>query len=327
MGHHRSARVADTGEFPLIGILGRMVRGQRKNPALVRGIGDDCAVIRSGNSRQLVTVDAFVEGVHFNRKWISAQDAGWKALVANLSDIAAAGGKPTVAVVSLELSPSMETSWVKGFYSGLLACARKYGVAVAGGNISRSTHFASHITLIGEAPKKIIGRTGARPGDILAVTGSLGGSLAGLMCLKQNIKGGAVSSAIKRHNRPVPRLAEGRMLAGVAHALIDISDGLVHEAGLLAEASGVRMVMDVGMFPVYPAARALAKVRLKICAEELAGTSGEEYELLASLPRHKAGWAMKRGMKVVGLVAKGRGVMVSGIPVGAKPAGFEHFIS
>jgi thiamine-monophosphate kinase len=325
MGHRRSARVADTGEFPLIGILGRMVRGQRKNPALVRGIGDDCAVIRSGKSSQLVTVDAFVEGVHFNRKWTTAVDAGWKALAANISDIAAAGGKPSIAVISLELSPSMETSWVKGFYSGLLACARKYGVAVAGGNISRSTHFASHITLIGEAHKKNLARSGARPGDVLAVTGSLGGSLAGLLCLKQGLKGGAVGSAIRRHNRPVPRLAEGRMLAGVAHALIDVSDGLVHEAGLLAEASGVRMVLDVGLFPVHPAAQALAKTRLRICAEELAGTSGEEYELLAALPRNKTSWAIKRGMKIVGLVAKGKGVLVSGIPAGARPAGFDHF--
>ena len=85
------------------------------------------------------------------------------------------------------------------------------------------------------------------------------------------------------------------------------------------------MVMDVGMFPVHPSARALAKTRLRICAEELAGTSGEEYELLASLPRSKAGWAMKQGMKIVGLVAKGKGVLVTGIPTGAKPAGFDHF--
>ena len=320
MGHRRPATVADTGEFPLIGILGRMVRGQKKNPALIRGIGDDCALIRS-TPRQLVTVDAFVEGVHFNRKWTSARDAGWKALVANLSDIAAAGGRPSVALISLELAPSMKTAWVKGFYSGLLACARIYGVAVAGGNISRSTHFASHITLIGEAPKKPITRSGARPGDVLAVTGSLGGSLAGLMALRKGIRG----ALVKRHIHLEPRLKEGRELARVAHALIDISDGLVHEAGLIAEASGVRVVLDTALFPIHPSAQALAKTRLKICAEELAGTSGEEYELLAALPRHRTAWAMKRGMKIVGLVAKGKGVLVCGIPSGARPAGFDHF--
>ena len=319
MRHRRPARVGDTGEFRLIGILGRMVGAQRKNAALVKGMGDDCATIRPGSSRQLVTVDAFVEGVHFNRKWTSARDAGWKALAANLSDIAAAGGRPQVAVISLELPPAMEVSWVRGFYSGLLACARKYGVAVAGGNISRSTHFASHITLIGEAPKIFISRSGARPGDVLAVTGALGGSLAGLLALNKGIRG----ALVKRHIHPEPRLQEGRELARVAHALIDISDGLVHEAGLMAEASGVRMVLDAGMFPVHPSAKALAP-RLKISVEELAASSGEEYELLASLPRGKASWAMKRGMKIVGLVAKGRGVLIAGLP-SRQVNGFDHF--
>ena len=128
---------------------------------------------------------------------------------------------------------------------------------------------------------------------------------------------------LTRHFRHEPRLKAGRELARMAHALIDISDGLVHEAGLLAEASGVRMVLDAGMFPIHPSAKALAP-RLKVSVEELAASSGEEYELLASLPRGKSAWAMKRGMKIVGLVAKGRGVMVTGLQK-KSPSVFNHF--
>ncbi len=309
--------VSDLGERGLIGLIARWLSRQPRHSALVRGIGDDCATVRTAG-RELLTVDAFVEGVHFDRRWISARDAGWKALAANISDIAAAGGIPACALVSLELPPSLKVSWLKGFYSGLLSCARRYGVVVAGGNLSRSAHFAAHIALTGKAPARLVGRAGARPGDIVAVTGSLGGSLAGLMCLKRGIRGAAAKAAIRRHLHPEPRLAEGRALAKVAHALIDISDGLVHEASLLAEASGVRIVLDAPSVPVHPAVRALAR-RLGKSPISLAAGSGEEYELLAVLPRRLAGWAQRRGMRVIGLVARGRGV------IGAKSAGFDHF--
>lgn len=310
--------VAGVGERGLIRLIARMLARQGRKPALVRGIGDDCAVVR-GSARQLLTVDAFVEGVHFSRKWMPAADAGWKALAANISDIAAGGGIPACALVSLELPPALPVSWLKGFYRGLLSCARRYGVAVAGGNISRSPHFAAHITLTGEAPARVPERDGARPGDLVAVTGKLGGSLAGLLCLKRGIRGGAGRPAIRRHFHPEPRIREGRELARVAHALIDISDGLVHEAGLVAEASGVRVSLDANAVPVHPAARALAS-RLGWSPSALAAASGEEYELLAFLPRSAKGLVPRLGMKMIGVVVRGRGISGVGLA-----GGFDHF--
>jgi len=306
------------GERHLITLITRWLSRQPRFSTLVRGIGDDCATVRCAGKRELLTADAFVEGVHFDRRRVSAHDAGWKSLAANISDIAAAGGIPACALVSLELPPSLGVSWLKGFYSGLLSCARRFGVAVAGGNLSRSTHFAAHIALTGKAPARLVGRSGARPGDIVAVTGRMGGSLAGLLCLKRGIRGTAARTAIRRHLHPEPRVAEGRELAKVAHALIDISDGLVHEASLLAEASKVRIVLDASAIPVHPAARSLAR-RLGKSPISLAAGSGEEYELLAILPRRLAGRAQLKGMGVIGFVARGRGV------IGLKSAGFDHF--
>ncbi len=317
----REATAARAGEAGLLGLIARWLGRQEGISGLVRGVGDDCAVARPAGRRELLTVDAFVEGVHFSPRWLSPRDAGWKALAANVSDIAAAGGVPACALVSLELPPALRVSWLRGFYSGLLSCARAFGVAVAGGNISRSSHFAAHIALTGRAGARIAGRGGARPGDVLAVTGKLGGSLSGLLCLRRGIRGSAARAAVRRHLHPVPRVAAGVALARVAHAVVDISDGLVHEANLLAASSGVRVYIDAMKVPVHPAARILAP-RLRRSPAALALASGEEYELLAALPPAR----VPRPLAVVGRVERGRGVRVSGA-VGAATAGFDHFKS
>ncbi len=309
-------------------MITRWVQRQGKSPRLIRGIGDDCAILKT-TGRTLVTNDAFVEGIHFKRAWTSAADAGWKALAANVSDIAAGGGVPRAALVSLELPPALPVAWLKGFYGGLLECGRAYGVAIAGGNLSAGPHVAAHITIAGEAPTKRIGRDGARPGELVVVTGALGGSLAGLLCLRHGRKGPAARAAIGRHSRPVPPVTAGRVLARSASAMADISDGLARDAGHLAQESGIRVALVPGAIPIPFYADALAP-SLGYSPQALALESGEEYELVATLPRRRltaTTAALKRlrvHLTVVGEVRRGRGVELVGVR-GPAPAGFDHF--
>lgn len=321
----RPGTVAKAGEAKLLSLVRRWCGAGSRRPG--GGIGDDCATVKTG-ARTLMTTDAFVEGVHFRREWTPAWHSGWKALAASISDIAAAGGVPTAAVVSLELPPSLTVAWLREFYIGLMACARRFRIAVVGGNLSRSSHVACHIALLGDAPRRRVGRAGARPGDIVAVTGRLGGSLAGLLCLRRGIRGRAAEVARWRHMVPVPRVEAGRSLALVASAMIDVSDGLVHEARLIANESGVAVALVPGGVPVHPAAAALA-VALRRDAVELALGSGEEYELLVCVPRRRWGAAVRaarRGgvpLTAVGEVRRGTGVTLAGWS--RNPRGFDHF--
>lgn len=321
--------VARIGEFGLIGRIRGWTAGQRPSPYLVRGIGDDCAVLRTG-PRTLLTTDALVEDIHFRRAWSLPRGIGWKALAANVSDIAAGGGTPRAAVVSLELPPSLPIDWVRRFYSGLLSCARRYHIAIAGGNLTSSVHIAIHISLLGDAPMRGIGRDGARPGDLVVVTGALGGSLAGLLCLERGLRDADARRAITAHYRALPSPEVGRMLAAHATAMCDISDGLVQDAGHLADESGVQLVLIPGAGPVHAAAQAVAG-RVGRTPVDLALGSGEEYRLLATVPRRRYGALMRAmararlTMAAIGEVRRGRGVLVSGWP-GTRAGGFDHFL-
>lgn len=321
-------RVGRLGEARLISLIGGWLGDQERHRALLRGIGDDCAVVRGG-PRLLFTNDAFVEDVHFRRKWATAWQAGWKSLAANVSDIGAGGGVPLAALVSLELPASLEVKWLKEFYAGLRGCGRRYRVVVAGGNVCAGRRIAVHISLIGGAPPRVPGRRGAKPGDLVAVTGTLGGSLAGLLCLERRIRAPAARAAVLRHLLPQPSIETGRLLARFSSAQVDISDGLGREARLLADASKVRLVLVPGAVPVHPAAVALAGA-LGRAADDLALDSGEEYELLATFPRGRfrraAEAARRRGARLtaIGEVRHGRGVALLG-ERRSVPEAYEHF--
>ncbi len=321
--------IGSFGEAGLIKLITRWLRGQKRFHKLIKGGGDDCATTLVRSQRILFTNDALVERVHFKREWMPAWEIGWKALIANVSDIAAAGGTPVAALISLELPASLPVRWLKELYAGLLAGSRRYQVALAGGNISAGPHVAVHISLAGEAPAKRIGRGGARPGNLVVVTGALGGSLAGLRCLQRGLRGGAVRRAIKHHFRPLPNLAAGRALARLASAQIDISDGLAHDAEHIASASGVQLVLVPGAVPVHRAAAALAS-RLGTTPVALALGSGEEYELLATIPRTRFPSAVRAlarlGVRLtpIGEVRRGKGLVLLGGASGSA-RGFDHF--
>jgi len=249
-------------EFSFIDYLKKKIPSFSKVPT---GIGDDAAVLGVGKSKRLViSTDVIVENVDFKIRTLSPEKIGRKALAVNLSDIAAMGALPTAFVISIGKPSYITASWLKRFYKGLLALAGKYHVACIGGDFSRSKEFFASVTIFGEAsPGQMIKRSGARPGDWIAVTGTLGGSL------------------LRHHYDFTPRIREGIFLAKQAKptAMIDISDGLVQDLAHILKASGAGAVLDLDKVPVSLDAR---KISCGDAKKALAGalSDGEDFELL-----------------------------------------------
>jgi thiamine-monophosphate kinase len=296
----------------------------RRGPGVLVGVGDDAAVLRPPAGERLVaTVDAVVEGVHFDARF-APEDVGWKALAVNLSDVAAMGARPLWALVALATPRGEDPARLARVGRGLAACARAHRIAVVGGNVTAARELSLTVTVVGSAPAgRILLRRGARPGDLLLVSGTLGDAALGL-------GPGAAAPLARRQRRPRPRLALGRALAGIARAAVDVSDGLLQDLGHLCEASGVGAVVEVERLPLSPAYRAAARGRPR--PWEAALTGGEDYELaLAVAPaRLAAARAAARRARtpvaVVGRVVAGRGVRVvkGGVAVAVRRGGHDH---
>jgi thiamine-monophosphate kinase len=288
----------------------------------ILGIGDDAALWQPSRShRSVVSTDMLVEGVHFSRDAMSLEDVGWRALAASLSDLAAMGAVPRLATVALGLPKHRAAAEVLELYRGIAGAARRYKIAIAGGDLSRAGELVISVTVVGEVrASRVKTRAGASPGQVLAVTGELGASRAGL-------EGDPAGQAAFR--RPEPRLAEGRFLAasGSVAAMMDSSDGLATDLGRLCRASGCGAVLE--QVPVAPAARAAAG-RLGEDPERFALGGGEDFELLAAIvPRAFSYLArryerrFKRPLLRVGTLRKEEGVEWRGKPL--EPLGWEHF--
>jgi thiamine-monophosphate kinase len=251
-----------------------MARG-RPSRALVRGIGDDCAVLQVSAGHQLLaTTDLCVEDVHFRRAWHPALSVGHRCLARGLSDIAAMGGEPLACFLSLALPTNLPQSWVDGFLEGFSRLARRFRVPLAGGDISSAGQIVADIVVAGQTqPGKALLRSGARPGDRIYVTGTLGESAAVL----RRLYGGAHvrAAASRRHFYPEPRLEAGRWLRRrqLASAMIDISDGLSVDLGHICAESRVSAVVRAKCLPVGRGADL-----------ELALHGGDDYELLFTAP-------------------------------------------
>ena len=314
-----------------------------QGPGVRVGIGDDCAVLEPPSGRPLLaTTDLLIEDVHFRRTYAAPADIGWKALAVNLSDIAAMGGRPRWALVALACPASTDIEEVEAFYEAAWGLAGEHGVTVVGGDTSSSpSGWIVNITLLGEATGAPVLRSTARVGDILAVTGPLGRSAAGLALLASGtIPAGldpADAADVRRaHLRPEPRLREGRWLAeaGGVTAMIDLSDGLVTDIGHLAEESMVGARIDIDRLPLAAAALRVAAAR-GADARAWATGGGEDYELLFACER--GAWdRLRTGLEdatgrlphAIGeIVDRAAGVSFvnsAGTPV-ALAAGFEHF--
>jgi thiamine-monophosphate kinase len=277
-------RLSELGEFGLLAELER--RG------LVRGQDAEGAVLAGG---AVVTQDTLVEGVHFRRSWTTWRDLGYKAAAVNLSDLAAMGAEPEALLVALTLPPDVGAEAIAELYEGL----NEAGVPVAGGDTTRAESLVVTVTAAGKS-ERVPGRAGARPGDLLVVTGPLGGAAAGLHALREGLGGFEELVALQR--RPPLRLEEGRRLARVAHALIDLSDGIAGDAARIADRSGCRLVLEPDRIPRAP--------RIDEVADLAFWTLGEDYELLAALAPVDAD---ALGFPVVGRCEEGSGVVPMGL--------------
>ena len=319
-------------------------RGATPAAGVIVGIGDDCAVLEpTAGRRLLATTDLLLEDVHFRRRYAEPADIGWKALAVNLSDVAAMGGRPRWALVALALPAETTHEEVDAFYAGARALGSRHAVAIVGGDTTASpAGWLVNVTLLGEAVTPLL-RSGARPGDVIAVTGPLGRSAAGLAVLERpspppGVDAAALAEVTAAHLRPRPRVAEGTWLgeAGQVTAMIDLSDGLATDLAHVAEESGMQCRVEIDRLPIDQSTRDVARA---LGADALAWATGggEDYELLltcepGALGRLSESLAQATGTRLhaIGTVtAPGAGVTfvdARGREVPAAP-GFEHFVT
>jgi len=333
-------KVSELGEFGLIDLLAKTAYDARDDKTtawqqLILGIGDDAAAWYGDNSVQLATTDSLIEGVHFSLNTIAWEELGWKALAANLSDIAAMGGFPQYALVSLALPDHTEVEDVIKLYKGMVDLAQKFEVAVVGGDTSSAPLVVINITVLGSTrgrDKPILTRSAAKNGDKLAVTGYLGGAAAGLEILSKNLSLESETSVSLKEAflRPYPRVAEGQLLIehGV-RAAIDISDGLISDLNHICQASQVSARIEIDRIPVLPAVRDSFGEK----ALEFALSGGEDYELLFTASAEVIDKVKAKAscpVTVIGEIGAGKAGEITlvdreGNPVKPTKAGWEHF--
>jgi thiamine-monophosphate kinase len=289
---------------------------------VVLGIGDDAAILAPTRHGQVCSVDTQVEGVHFRLDRSAPPDIGERALVVALSDLAAMGASPRAALVSLIVPPALPESILFAIVDGIARAQRSYGCPVVGGNLSRGGELSITTTVLGAAPSTPLTRGGARPGDGLFVTGELGSAACGLALLLGN-RADVQHPCVRRWQHPVARIPEGRLLAGLASAAIDVSDGLLQDLGHLAQASKVGFELKLTSLPLHPDLLQAAS-GLGLHAHALALTGGEDYELAFTVP---AGREVPLGTRI-GTVTSGPEIRVQG-PDGEDfdfaKSGFDHF--
>jgi thiamine-monophosphate kinase len=300
------------------------------NSTVLTGIGDDCAVLRLRPSHDsLVTTDFTLEGIHFRRDWHPAESVGHRCLTRGLSDIAAMGGEPVAAFLSLALPRDLPQSWVTRFTRSLIALARKYSVVLAGGDTAESPNgILADIVVVGSVPKgQAILRSGARAGDRIFVSGELGGSAAALLQMKAEPGEKLKPRDYPRHFFPEPRVELGRILREkrLATAMIDTSDGLSTDLAHICEESGVGAELEAEAIPRATVGKPAHEVDL-----DLALHGGEDYELLFTVRPGKHIPARIAGVPVthIGSIKRRRKIFLvnsGGVSHELEPRGWEHF--
>jgi thiamine-monophosphate kinase len=332
--------ISDLGEFGLIeAIAAGLPRGDRT----IIGIGDDAAVLAAPDGRMVATTDLLIEGRHFRRDWSGPADIGAKAAAQNLADVAAMGAVPVALLVGFAAPGDVAVAWARDLVAGIAEECARAGATVVGGDTSSADAIVLAITALGDlGGRDPVTRSGARPGDVLAYAGVLGESAAGLALLEAGLTEPA--ALIAAHRRPAPRYAAGPEAAVLgATAMIDVSDGLLADAGHLARASGVQIDIATTRLPAHPglaaAVAALGRAGhpshpaddpshpLSAAAPgsdralDWMLTGGEDHALAATFPPDRA---LPPYWTVIGQVKAGQGVLVNGNQMTGR-AGWEHF--
>ncbi|GAC1501571.1 MAG: thiamine-phosphate kinase [Vulcanimicrobiaceae bacterium] len=314
----------------------RAVIGASGGKNIVLSIGDDAAAWKPSRSHvSVITTDALVEGVHFRREQLAPDAIGHRAMASNLSDIAAMGARPVLATVALGLPPGTETQDLLEMYRGLNALARASGTTVVGGDITRAPALTLSITVVGEVrPTRLRARSGGRPGDVLAVTGPLGASRAGLDAFDHAgvLTASLANEALQKYARPSPRLREGHWLGASrsVHAMMDLSDGIARDVPRLANASACAAQIDA-----LPIARSALDMAAATGNDSLTYVceAGEDFELLVAIAPRAFGhleMAYRRRfgsiLHRIGVLESGQGVRLQrdGALVPLEAAGWDH---
>lgn len=308
--------LAQIGEF---GLIAELTRRFPQGEHVLVGPGDDAALLRIRNGHVVVSTDLLVEGRHFRRDWASALDVGHRAAAQNLSDINAMGGRAHSLTLGLAAPADLPVRWVLDLADGFAEECAQVGASVVGGDLTRSSEIVVSVAVIGSVARAPVLRSGARPGDVLALAGRQGWAAAGLAVLGRGFR--SPRAVVAAYQRPQPPYEAGPAAAEAgATAMVDVSDGLLAEAGHLAAASGVAVDVTSAALEVPEPFRAVAAA-LNVDPVSFALGGGDDHSLLATFPPSvelPAGW------RVIGRVTEGEGVTVDGAPYDG-PAGWTHF--
>jgi len=310
------ATLADVGEFGLIGALTALFP---QGDQVLIGPGDDAAVLRVRTGHVVVSTDLMVEGHHFRREWVSAEDVGHRAAAQNLSDINAMGGRATSLTIGLAAPAELPVQWALDFASGFADECALVGASVVGGDLTRADQIVIAVTVLGACTAAPVVRSGAGAGDVVALVGRQGWAAGGLAVLGRGFRSPRV--LVEAYRRPEPPYDAGAVAAEAgATSMIDISDGLLAEARHLAEDSGVAIDIITDAFEV---AEPLQAVGAALGADPLQFIlgGGDDHALLATYPSADA---VPEGWTVVGSVSEGEGVTVDGLSYEG-PTGWSHF--
>ena len=318
----RADAAAHSDEFTRIRELARFFASD--SPAVQLGIGDDAAVLRPQLQPLVLSVDAAVEGVHFERSWLSWPQIGARAMTAAVSDLAAMGARPLAALCSL-VAPALTDEAFLALHHGIAQAARDYNCPVIGGNLASGAQLSLSTTVIGTLPGPGLHRSGARAGDEIYVSGPLGSAALGLRLLQQKATSSRATPFVEAWRSPRARVAEGLRLSGVATAAVDVSDGALADLGHICEASKLAALLEAESIPLAPDMAELAH-ELGRDPLQLALTGGEDYELIYTLPPGATDPA--GGTRIGHMLDKPGGVQVvdpHGNLLALANSGYQHF--
>lgn len=310
------ATLADVGEF---GLIAQLTERFTQSEAVYVGPGDDAAVLRTRKGHVVVSTDLMVEGRHFRRDWASALDIGHRAAAQNLSDINAMGGTATALTVGLALPAELSAQWVLDLADGIAEEAGLVGASLIGGDLTKSDKVVVAITVLGECEVAPVLRGGARPGDVLAICGRQGWAAGGLAVLGRGFR--SPRKLVEAYQRPEPPYGAGLLAARAgATSMIDVSDGLVGDAGHLAAGSGVAIDISTAAFEVDEPLQAVGSA-LGVDPLQFVLGGGDDHPIVATFPRDAV---LPEGFRPIGSVSEGSGVTVDGAAYDG-PTGWSHF--